>query len=390
MGTILEKLNAVLSSKNEMKQAIIDKGVACDDVLSTYADKILAIESPVYGYVNITTATNQADSSDIIGKEIIVTYGDVSTTLTIDGSILVAKIPQYAYYTITFPSVDGYSTPASISGTSSGGVPVDVSAVWQTETVSVSLSAEDGTSVVGQVVTINGTDYTWQGTAISVKIPFGTEYSIGVNALSGYATPASVTYTANQATRDVTMQYETIKLGVYILDTDGKLTTSDNWDTANNSKVVGIAVLTSNVRVVIAKDSVSTKAWGTSVTVSGITTTTASATALTDYNGVSNTDAIISKIGSSTGYAAGYCRAYSFADGRVGYLPALGEWNEVINNKTAVAACLTKVGGTSLGSYNWSSTQYNQSKAWQMRSGGSPYSETKTRSSDTTRAFTQY
>lgn len=390
MGTILEKLNAILNSKNEMKQAIIDKGVACDDVLSTYADKILAIESPVYGYVNITTATNQADSADIIGKEISVTYGDISTTLTIDGSILVVKIPQYAFYTITFPSVDGYKNPASISGAASGGVSVDVSAVWQTETVSVSLSAEDGTSVVGQVVTINGTDYTWQGTAISAKIPFGTEYTISVNDLDGYAPPASVTYTAGQATRDVTMQYETIKLGVYILDTDGKLTTSDNWDTTNNSKVVGIAVFTSNVRVVIAKDDVSTKAWGTSVTVSGITTTTASATALTDYNGVSNTDAIISTIGSSTNYAAGYCRAYSFADGHVGYLPALGEWNEVINNKTAVEACLAKVGGTSLGSYNWSSTQYNSSKAWQMRSDGSTYSETKTRTGDSTRVFTQY
>lgn len=393
MGTIVDKLTAVLASKKEMKQAIIDKGVDCNDVLSTYADNILAIPSIAYGFVNITTATNQSSSDDIIGKTISVAYGDITTSLTIDGSVLVTKIPQYATYTITYPSVDGYKTPASVVGTAMAGVADDVTATYETEVVSVTLSCEDGTSVVGQVVTINGVDYTWDGTAISAKIPFGAEYAVSVNDLAGYNAPTSVTYTASQATRSIAMVYEAVKLGVYILDTDGKLTTSDKWDSANNDKVVGIAVLTDACKFILATEQAG-KYWSSSSsTISGVTTTTSSATAQADYNGVSNTDAIISATGSTTNYAAGYCRAYEFADGREGYLGAAGEIYTMIANMTEVNNCLTAVSGTAISDsdYLHTSTQYNSSYAWRVYASTGALSRTsKTSNTRKVRPIAKY
>nr|DAQ55732.1 MAG TPA: hypothetical protein [Caudoviricetes sp.] len=45
MSTI-EKLDSIQASKKAIKKAITDKGVACDDVLSSYAARIASIPSP--------------------------------------------------------------------------------------------------------------------------------------------------------------------------------------------------------------------------------------------------------------------------------------------------------------------------------------------------------
>lgn len=50
MATITEQLASIQSSKAAIKQAIIDKGVACDDVLSSYATRITSIPSPKIQY----------------------------------------------------------------------------------------------------------------------------------------------------------------------------------------------------------------------------------------------------------------------------------------------------------------------------------------------------
>ena len=52
--------------------------------------------------------------------------------------------------------------------------------------------------------------------------------------------------------------------GLYIYDTDGNFTLPANWNTANNSKAVGVAILTDDCRFVVAKEDVSSSylRWG--------------------------------------------------------------------------------------------------------------------------------
>lgn len=46
MATITEQLDSIQASKAAIKKAITDKGVACDDVLSSYAARIESIPTP--------------------------------------------------------------------------------------------------------------------------------------------------------------------------------------------------------------------------------------------------------------------------------------------------------------------------------------------------------
>lgn len=88
-------------------------------------------------------------------------------------------------------------------------------------------------------------------------------------------------------------------------------------------------------------------------------------TAKTDFKGEANTTAIINACKGYTNSnitgapAAEKCRAAFVGKG---YMGALGEWNEAYNNKAAVNAMMTRIGGTAiLDNYHWSSTLYNAS-----------------------------
>lgn len=161
--------------------------------------------------------------------------------------------------------------------------------------------------------------------------------------------------------------------GVYIEDVDGYLYTESEWDGSKTPN--GIAVLTDNCRFVMAlQDAYSSYCrWGGYGTeVSGITTTTDSSTAATDYDGEGNTAAIINALnGTNDGYvdgapAAEYCRAYTFPNGATGYMGAAGEWQAALDNKAAIISALSKCGGTSMSDYYWTSTQYSSDRSWYM------------------------
>ena len=89
----------------------------------------------------------------------------------------------------------------------------------------------------------------------------------------------------------------------------------------------------------------------------------------TDFNGKSNTSKIVSALGSGTGYAAGYCNAYSKGGVSGWYLPAQGElYASVWTNKSTVDAGLSAAGGTSIqNGWHWSSSEYSSNQiAWSV------------------------
>lgn len=166
------------------------------------------------------------------------------------------------------------------------------------------------------------------------------------------------------------MTYLEIKRGIFILDTDGNLVKRADWNTGNNSKAVGVAVLSDNCKFVISTtENSSNIQWGGyGTTISNIVTTTDAATAKKDYLGSGNTDKIIAQLGSGNAPAADYCRGVTFKHGKKGYLGSLGEWQEAYNNKAEIDACMSLIGGTAINTsyYHWTSTQCSSGSSWML------------------------
>ena len=317
--------------------------------------------------VTISLRSNQS-ASDASLKGATITVKNGSSTLgtyTWQGTAITMKVAGAMSVTVSVSAVSGYRTPSAQTFTTVVGNSRSVTMQYDTEVVTVTVKASNGANMNGQIITVNGTAHNWQGLAFSQKIPYGTAYTVTANAKSLYSTPATQSYTAGQATRSVTLTYTYSPLGIWIVDSDGNLTATDSWNTANNSKAVGVAVLTEKARFIISKSDQVQTSWSSQsnfVQISGICTTTNQSSALLDFAGASNTSAIAAQ--DTQASAAIYCQGKSI-NGKKCYLWSLGEMQEAYNNKSAVGAALSKIGGTAMVStYYWTSTQYDPKAAW--------------------------
>lgn len=387
MNTTADKLNKLIATKAGIKAAIEAKGVQdVGERFADYPDKILQIPSPEYEVVNLTLTTNQATHDALVGKVVHAKYATEDEQYTWEGETLTIKIPKYAAYTVELPEVDGYRKPGNFGYTAVGGNTRNITVSYDTELLTVTVSCEVASvDLTGQQVTIDGVAYqTPSDRTIIVKIPFGKAYDIVASARVGFDTPKKQSFTASQATRNVTVVYKKISLGVFILDTNGNFVIRSEWSTSNNSKAVGVAVLTNNCKFVIAPtQSNSTLVWaphGAQDSVPGVTTITSTSNAKKDYKGVSNSSALVSKYKATINYAAGWCKNFSFKNGKEGYLGACGEWQEAYNNKAEIDACMSLIGGTAItSSYYWTSSQYNNANAWNLSWTGSVNNNIKNR-----------
>ena len=158
---------------------------------------------------------------------------------------------------------------------------------------------------------------------------------------------------------------------VYIQDINGKLWETEDWD--NSVKPYAIAIITDETKFLMALEQ-------SDLAMSNICQTDfdeymfaalTSHVAIKNYDGAGNTEKML-KAQPSTDYAAGYCNAFTFPDGKTkGYLPSLGQLYLACRNKGEVNAALSKCGGTTMSTnYNyWSSTfwgknQYDYRSCW--------------------------
>lgn len=324
-------------------------------------------KSGEYGSTKLTVTRASNQSEGLGDSTATLAYSSSSTPINFTNSSTseTVMLPLGVSYTVTFSEVTGYKTPDVVSGTTSQ-VSESVSGTYQSEFLTVNVSGASG-----YTITVSGQGT--QTTASKVyKIPFGTSYTISASDVKGYNTPANQSFTANQVSRTVAMTYTKIANGVYIYDNEGKLTATGSWNTSNNSKAVGVAVVSDNCSFVIDKtNSNSGIAWGGYGTdIPNLDNITDSSQAKLDYDGKSNTDKIIASLGSSTSNAAGWCRSKSITVNgsvRYGYLPSLGEWQTAYNNKSVIDSALSTIGGTAmLTGYHWSSTEYSSNYAWRL------------------------
>ena len=377
MNTTADKLNKLIATKEAIKAAIEAKGVQdVGERFADYPDKILQIPSPEYEVVNLTLTTNQATHDALIGKVVHAKYATEDGQYTWEGETLTIKIPKYAAYTVELPEVEGYRKPSNFGYTAVGGNTRNITVSYDTELLTVTVSCEVASvDLTGQQVTIDGKVYqTPSDRTIVVKIPFGKTYDIVASARAGFNIPKKQSFTASQTVRNVSLVYKKKTLGVFILGTDGRLYSAKEWNQPNSS-AVGVAVLTNECKFVIApiasteiNDRLLWSKKGAYYNVSGVTTTTSSSVAKTDYEGVSNSSAIVSKYGKDTDYAAGWCQNFSFKNGKEGYLGPCGEWQEAYNNKAEINACMSLIGGTAIRTDypHWTSTQSSSREAWSL------------------------
>ena len=434
----------------------------------TYSTTILTVKS----------ITNQSSHTDISGATCTVAASGMDTVTLSSGGT--TKVPTGASCTITWSAVTDYKAPTETFTTS--GTSQTKTGTYQTELVTVTVTAEDGASVAGQKITINGKSHTLTATGTCTqKVAFGTTYSITADEKTNYTTPTSITNrTASQASYSATMEYklanETLTVnvsgltsgftitvkdssgnvlgtstsatkafsiakgtvyyvyassvsgyivtesfgpytavaggartvsvaytyrpgttnptnGVYIKDTEGYYHTTDAWDGTYTADCV--AVITSNCRFGIAlteaSDTMQIHSGYSGALENYMTAISDETQAKADYDGATNTTNIM-KLQSGTGYAAGWCNAFSFPSGKKGFLPSLGQMWAAYSNKTAVDAALTKAGGTALTSaYYWTSTFWGVTSGyrhcWVLRWGDGYVSGYTLNCYDRVRAF---
>ena len=129
-----------------------------------------------------------------------------------------------------------------------------------------------------------------------------------------------------------------------------------------------------HVLVVAPTESTTALLWSSAAVSGGGTTTTDRVTAMNDWNGKANTAAQITHSeASGTGYAPGFCHAYSRvnANGQgltagKWWLPSMGEMMMIYANMTKINYALSLINGaTKLAEdWYWTSTEYSATDEW--------------------------
>ena len=311
-----------------------------------------------------------------------VKYG--STTINVSTDEMIA-VPLNTSITITFKRIANHRTPSAITVKyTSGGDHIE-DGDYYAERVKIVLKGDDGTypSHRDVYVTVNGevyyVDYDVNSNGyIYAYIPYDTYYSIVPGEWSGYTPPKSVSYTASQSDRTVTLTYTFIEFGVLCVDTNDRMYPASSWPATANPK--GVAIITDEHRLCLSADAGDTETyWGGCGTLLDNIGTyhvndygdqyEAAEAAATDFGGAYNTNLIITYLkgvndGTSTGSpAASYCK------NKGGYMGSAGEWQVIASNSDAVNECLEAMGCQTLdGKYYWNSiltsTQMSKYEVW--------------------------
>ena len=258
------------------------------------------------------------------------------------------------------------------------------------ETVTIKLvsdkSASD-TNLNGATVTVKSgnttvSTQTWQGTPIKVEVPCDKEVTIEAATVKMYVKPKVLKYVPSPLyNREVTITYKALKTGVFFIDTNDNLIDRDSWD-YNKDSVVGVALITEKVAIVIPAGSKYPLKWSTNAQlVEGVTTVTNYVDVIADFNGKANTEAIVKTLGAEA-EAAYYCSNYTFKNGRKGHLMSAGEANEMCLNISELSNMLNSIDSSSVnfetGYKYWTSTQQSSSLVWIITDGEKITSNNKT------------
>lgn len=156
--------------------------------------------------------------------------------------------------------------------------------------------------------------------------------------------------------------------GAYIQHVSGWLYTATEWQDNGfaETEANGIAVIDDDAKFVISKVGFDIERWGRNYDgIPGATIIADRKQLLDDTRGVFNTQFIDAVV--ETG-AAKTCINYTFPDGKIGYLPAIGEWIVAYRYKEDIENLISIVNGDAILPDTrwpmWSSTRKQSDDAW--------------------------
>ena len=305
-------------------------------------------------FLTVSVTSNQPDKSVLEGLMLSVTLPDGRAAEMAAGSVIAFTEGSV---TVQFPEVTGYRKPDNVSVSyAKGSVTQQVTYLAEEVTVNALV---DGTASSDYTYEVSGDGIvclTGSGTSFTGVtkwlVPHGVTMTVTPSSVDGYTTSA-VTHTASGVTGSVSVEWSEIRLGVFIEDTTGKLWAIDGWD--GSATFNSVAVINETHSFGIAKEHLAACNFSPMThvgfgTFNGVTYNRTGYTSITaaysDMNGEGNTDLIISSQGSGSTYVAQKCKAYSFANGKNGYLMAAGEYKMIVDNITEINSAMTKVGGS--------------------------------------------
>ena len=151
------------------------------------------------------------------------------------------------------------------------------------------------------------------------------------------------------------------------------------WTAQQNAGEVALGVVVvegGHVLVVAPTESTTELNWSSAAVSGGGTTTGDRITSMNDWNGNDNTDAQITHSeASGTGYAPGFCHAYSRVNANghgltagKWWLPSMGEMMMIYANMKKINYALSLIAGATqlLEVGYWTSTEYSAANAWNL------------------------
>ena len=202
-----------------------------------------------YGMLTVNVTNNDQDDTDLAKVKVYITIGsgseeEVTGTIANHVKTFQKAIVPGTQYSIRYGAVEGYDTPAAVSGTMPAAGTDTLTAEYHTERLSVSLSADEGAPNLTTVtITVkNASDdsvlTTATGSLTNYKIPFGVTYKVSLSSVEGYTTPADVTkdWTDTQA-KSLALMYEkiTVVTDYIILDQTSNDPTKKVLDSAGRT-----------------------------------------------------------------------------------------------------------------------------------------------------------
>ena len=175
----------------------------------------------IYGALKVEVTMSDSDDTALadVSAQIAINGGSATAmTGTVDATThkntFTANLDEGDTYVISFGSVEGYATPASISGTKQSGVETKT-AEYQTDIYTLTVTGQSRQETV---------EYTQGGQAVSktigsgnsVKVPTGTTPTVASAYVKGYSREVTIgTVTAHAAT--ITVAYSTTATTIAIL-----------------------------------------------------------------------------------------------------------------------------------------------------------------------------
>ena len=152
---------------------------------------------------------------------------------------------------------------------------------------------------------------------------------------------------------------------VFIIDDGGFGVPIDNWEPDMGCLAIGLNTSKVSARIALNNISNHKVVWGPSGFVMGILTTQQNfsnmrpGVAQEDFRGMDNTNKEVELLYTEEESLIKLIGSYAFPDGAIGYVPALGELEELFNYQEDINRALRKVGGTLLkNEWLWTSTQH--------------------------------